>query len=125
MKTNQRKTEFFSFRPPEPMQLLRSIQGIFPQFGEEEDVVEDVRDAGDIGLHCVMGHFVDFFVENHSQFTDRQLASLGELLNEAVAVNDNLENAVATCMLEHLRQINGYKALSPYLSQTAKDKTKP
>jgi hypothetical protein len=106
------------------MQLLASLKGIFPQFGQE-DVVEDVKGADDTGLHCVMRHFTYYFGANHTRFSERQLTALGKLLDEAVKVDDKLENAVATCMLEHLRQINAYKALSPYLSKKAKERTQP
>ena len=118
------RADFFPVRPPEPIQLLRSLKGIFPQFGDEE-VVADLQGAFGTGLHCVMRHFTDYFSETHSQSTERQLSALGRLLDDAVTVDDNLENAVATCLLEHLRQINAYKLLSPYLSQRAKEKTIP
>jgi hypothetical protein len=72
-----------------------------------------------------MHNFTQCFGADHQEFSERQLTSLGQLLDEAVMVDDQLENAVSTCMLEHLRQINGYKALSPYLSKTAKEKTIP
>ncbi|HTA79548.1 MAG TPA: hypothetical protein VK720_08370 [Terracidiphilus sp.] len=117
-------TAFFPARPPGAMQLLAALKEIFPQFGQG-DVVEDVKDADDTGLHCVMRHFTEYFGANHPQFSERQLTALARLLDEAVMVNDDLENAVATCMLEHLHQINGCRALSPYLSQKAKEQTKP
>jgi len=119
------KSGYFPLRPPEPMELLASLTGIFPQFGQE-DVVEDVTDSpAGVGLPCVMHNFTQYFGADHQEFSERQLTSLGQLLDEAVMVDDQLENAVSTCMLEHLRQINGYKALSPYLSKTAKEKTIP
>jgi hypothetical protein len=118
------KDGFFPVRPPEPMQLLASLSDIFPQFGQE-DLAEDVAEAGKIGLHCAMRNFTDYFSENHREFSEHQLASLGRLLNEAVTVDDNLENAVSTCMLEHLHQINGYEILSPYLSRKARERTRP
>jgi hypothetical protein len=35
-----------------------------------------------------------------------QLSGLASLVNQAVATTDGLENAVGTCFLEHLRQID-------------------
>jgi hypothetical protein len=46
-----------------------------------------------------------------------QLLGLAELVSQSVAITDNLENAVGTCFLEHLRQIDRqghlWKCLSP------------
>ncbi len=67
--------------------------------------------------------FAEYFGAEGGAASERQLQALGGLINEAVAVDDELENAVSTCMLEHLRQIKAYKILSPYLSPKAKQKT--
>ncbi len=119
------KRGFFASRPPEPMELLASLTSIFPQFGNQ-DIVEDVAGSPvGIGLHCVMHHFTCYFGADLQEFSESQLASLGRLLDEAVMVDDQLENAVSTCLLEHLRQISAYTAISPYLSKRAKEKTIP
>ncbi len=119
------KRGFFASRPPKPMELLASLTGIFPQFGNQ-DIVVDVADSPvGIGLHCVMHHFTCYFGADLQKFSARQLTSLGQLLDEAVLVDDQLENAVSTCLLEHLRQISAYRALSPYLSKRAREKTLP
>jgi hypothetical protein len=67
--------------------------------------------------------FAEYFGVARDTLSERQLRNLGRLLNEAVAVDDDLENAVSTCFLEHLRQTGSYKSLAPFLSKQAKDKT--
>lgn len=111
----QSKRDRFPSRPPEPEQLLASIKAIFPEFGKGL-VAQD-------SLHSVMQHFAVYFGTNKNDFSERQIRLLGSLIDEAVAAEDVLENAVSTCLLEHLRQIDGYKTLSPYLSKKAKERT--
>lgn len=94
---------------------------IFSEFGSE-NVLHDVE-TSDYGLHSVMRCFTEYFGAEGSTTSERQLQALGGLIDEAVAVDDQLENAVSTCMLEHLRQIKAYKILSPYLSRKAKQRT--
>src|SRR5439155_2408023 len=55
--------------------------------------------------------------------SDRQVRQLAELINQAVEAPDELENAVSTCFLEHLRQVRTYKVLAPHLSTQAKRRT--
>lgn len=115
----------FPDRPPAPEQLLAALQTIFPTFesqGLREDLQDDLLPLSG-KLHCIVRDFMDFFSSAQDEASEHQLKSLGSLINEAVAMDDVLENAVSTCMLEHLRQIEAYKALSPYLSPKAKERT--
>jgi hypothetical protein len=111
----------FAERPPTPQELSASLEAIFPEFGSE-DLLQDA-DTSNYGLHTVMRHFTEYFGTEGSTASERQLRALGGLIDEAVAVDDQLENAVSTCMLEHLRQIKAYKTLSPFLSSKAKQRT--
>jgi hypothetical protein len=52
-------------------------------------------------------------------------AALGEWVNQAVSVDDALENAVSTSFLEHARQVGIDRVLGPYLNSKAKDKSHP
>jgi hypothetical protein len=120
------KLDRFKIRPLEPKQLFGTLQVIFPQFGQSDDnIPEEMAEAEGAGhgLHYVMHLFTEWFGANRGGISDRQYRALGHLLNAAVTVDDDLENAVSTCLLEHLRQINGYRAISPYLSKKAKQKT--
>ena len=115
----------FPDRPPAAEKILAALQTIFPTF-EAQDLHEDLHDdllppSGE--LHCILRHFMDFFSSAQNEASEHQLNALGHLINEAVAMDDVLENAVSTSMLEHLRQIEAYKALSPYLSPKAKERT--
>jgi hypothetical protein len=122
---------YFQTRPPSAHELLSQLQAIFPEFGEE--VLEDFelrKEAGiledpekPVGLHAVMMHFsCHGWPADDPELANRQLKALGELLSEAVAVDDLFENAVSTCLLEHLGQIERYWMLAPYLSPLAKRK---
>lgn len=96
-----------------PAGLLSALQDLFPDFGDEE-LLEEVR-SGDANLHTVMSDFSSSF--NASSAEQSQLAGLASLISQCVAIPDRLENAVGTCFLEHLRQIDGgaflWKCLSP------------
>lgn len=96
------------------------MEAIFPEFGS--DVRDDLH-TSNYGLHAVMHRFTEYFGTVVSTASEKQLRALGGLIDEGVAVDDELENAVSTCMLEHLRQIKAYKTLSPYFSRKAKDRT--
>ena len=63
------------------------------------------------------------FSKNHSSFTERQLRRFGDWISEAVSVDSDLENAVSTCFLEHMRQVKINRVLAPYLSPVAKVKS--
>ena len=107
-------------RPTTAKELWILLTEIFPGFSadcEEEEIQPDTT------LHFVMADFTPYFSGNRDTFSESQLKQLGDFINDAVAVDDNLENAVCTCFLEHLHQVRSYKILAPYLSRHAKDKT--
>jgi hypothetical protein len=101
--------------------LFAALREICPQFGDPE-IVEEVR-VSKHGFHCVMYHFTEYLGESINALSEQQRSALGDLINESVSVDDDLENAVSTCLLEHLHQIDCLIALSPYLSTTAKQRT--
>ena len=113
-------------RPVTARQLWSELVRVFPDFVEEHtaaDLEESERD-GTPTLHSVMIPFMQFFGGVQRTLSAKQLKELSTLLNDAVELDDDLENAVSTCFLEHLRQIGGYKALAPFLSKRAKEKTR-
>lgn len=69
-----------------------------------------------------MLRFRPYFGGKQDSLSDAQLKAFGSFVNEAVAVDDDLENAVSTCFLEDLSH-RGYKVLKPHLSALAKRKT--
>jgi len=107
-------------RPQTAKELWTVLTEMFPGFSahcEEEEIQPETT------FHFVMSDFTTYFGINGDTFSESQLRKLGQFINNVVAVDDNLENAVATCFLEHLRQVSSYKILAPFLSRQAKDKT--
>jgi hypothetical protein len=104
------------------MELWGLLSGIFPGFAEE---CSEEKFPGDATLHFVMREFLPHFSGNREDHSKRQVEALAQIINEAVTLDDDLENAVSTCFLEHLHQVGSYKALAPFLSRAAKDKTHP
>jgi len=107
-------------RPQTAMELWTLFTEIFPDFSSYCEVEEIEPDTT---LHFVMMDFTSYFGSYCDKFSESQLRKVGNFINDAVAVDDKLENAVSTCLLEHLRQIRSYKILAPFLSRRAKDKT--
>jgi hypothetical protein len=112
-------------RASTPKELWEMLLAVFPGFIQDCSA-EDFREAensGEATLHMVMREFCSHFSCRQEQFSVKQLRALGDIVNDAVTINDDLENAMATCFLEHLHQIRGYKSLAPYLSSVTKAKT--
>lgn len=113
-----------------PQETLSQLLELFPSFGEWW---KDERAPPEDGLvdgvyyqwshHAVMSQFLVYFGSNCDSFSDTQLRGLGAFLNSAVEANDKLENAVATCFLEHMHQVSVDRLLAPYLSLRAKLKS--
>jgi hypothetical protein len=104
-----------------PKQLLAELVAIFPNF--QDYALDDETSIDSLTVHSVMFLFTDFFPGAYSTCSDRQLIKFGSWLNEAVQVDDELENAVSTCFLEHTRQIGVATLLAPHLSKLAKQKS--
>ena len=105
--------------PATPRELWGRLTRIFPAFAEtlsDPDLEEDSAST----YHSVMQPFTVYFGAHHSGCSQSQLAQLASLINAAVERADDLENAVATCFLEHLRQLRAEKAMARLLSSAAK-----
>jgi len=100
-----------------PQELREWLVTVFPSFQKEWDEEEDCH-----SLHQVFMLFAPYFGSNAQAFTEIQLTALGDLINRAVRNDDDLENAISTCFLEHLHQVNPDKVMSPHLSNQAKRK---
>lgn len=85
-----------------PTGLLAALQGIFPDFGDGE-LAERIL-AEDATVHTVMFEFAGSFRAGSQ--SSSQLNRLASLLTLCITETDALENAVGTCFLEHLRQID-------------------
>lgn len=71
-------------------------------------------------FHRVLREFTYSFGKAARSLTAAELRQIGDLVNESVVRSDDLENAVATCFLEHLHQIQARDVLWPYLSKKAR-----
>lgn len=114
--------------PRRPQDTLRELCALFPEFEtwwNEEEIEDGLVDGvhRELTHHHLMMEFLDFFGKRHGSFTEKQLRSLGEWVNRAVSVGDDLENAVSTCFLEHSHQARIDRVLAPYLSRQAKGKS--
>jgi hypothetical protein len=115
-----------------PQETLHQLCAIFPAFeaswAEEKAPPEDGLVEGvyyEWSHHAVLRKFLEYFAMNHGSFSAKQLRVFGAWVNRAVSVNDDLENAVSTCFLEHARQVGIDRVLGPYLLSRAKDKSHP
>jgi hypothetical protein len=115
-----------STHPNSPEELLRALFSIFPNFrtmysAPQNDVGSSVEPVAT--YHSIMAEFTPTFVAQ--RVAAAQLAKFGELVNFAVSQGGALENAFATCFLEHLVQIGAEDILGPYLSREALEKSHP
>ena len=114
-----------------PQETLRQLCDLFPDFQKQWEEEEAPQEDGLVdGVyyewthHAVLRQFLESFAEHHNSFTEAQLRGLGDWFNNAVIQEDEIENAVVTCFLEHIRQVRIDRALAPYLSPTAKQKAR-
>ena len=110
-------------RPQTAKELWQLLTTIFPGFATDCPEGELEGLDPDTSLHSLMRDFRSYFGGRLATFSERQIKALADFLNEAVAIDGNLENAVATCFLESLNPARSYQALAPFLSRQAKDKT--
>lgn len=104
--------------PGSPEQLLEELFAIFPQYraGYAGPIHDDAPT-----FHSVLLGFSSFPLASPSE---PQLRDFGALVSAAVVAGGSLGNAFETCLLEHLHQIRAERALRPYLSKTARERTK-
>jgi hypothetical protein len=100
-----------------PDELRNLLEQIFPNFSHEWEDDEQSE-----SLHHVMFVFTPFFGGQAGHAQPKQLEQLAKFINRSVQNDDKLENAISTCFLEHLHQINAERLLKPYLTDTAKRK---
>ena len=104
-------------------EVLEFLVAVSPSFKEWWSEGEHTSD--DKTSHRIMSEFAQYFAQSHKSFNEKQLQKLGSWISEAVTRNDDLENAICTCFLEHSRQLGVNRVLAPYLSRVAKDKSHP
>jgi hypothetical protein len=96
--------------------LLADLVQIFPEFAswwEEECEAEEVFHS--CSLHSVYMSLLPFL--GHAKPTQQQWKLLAAHLSKEVVAGGDRENAVATCVLEHLHQVKLDKILFPLLGK--------
>ena len=91
-----------------------------PLFATEWAEEHADKEEWPLTFHRVMSTFTYAFGVARDSLSAPQIENVGNLVNDCVAIDDDLENAVSTCFLEHLHQIDSLKALWPYLSPRAR-----
>lgn len=90
---------------------------IFPSYAEQLAEDEKYDEEWGYTLHSLFRDFIYYFSKNIDGFSEKQLNKFAAFVNEAVEKDDDLENAISTCFLEHLYQVNIVKPLKPLLSK--------
>ena len=109
--------------PGSRRELLATLCAIFPAFEAQwQAEAEDDPFPGD-SLHGVYQSFLPWV--SGADVSQEQLQELAVHINDAVAAGGDCENAVATCVLEHLDQVGMRKALRPLLSAESRERMRP
>jgi hypothetical protein len=103
-----------------PAQLVHSLIMIFPEFTKEWDKGESYGCDRDYNFHTVLLAFAPVSHAILSGAAPGQIKKFCELINLMVEIPGEIENAVATCFLEHASQVGVHKIIEPYLSKKAK-----
>jgi len=104
--------------PQSPEELLERLFTIFPQYRERYNgPIHDDEPT----FHSVLIGFGWFPLATCSE---AELRDFGTLASAAVEHGGALGNAFETCVLEHLHQRRAERALRPFLSRTARERTK-
>lgn len=101
-----------------PKELLDQLILLFPEFKDEWDDENAYIDVnGEFSLHSIYMTFLPFLTANIGKIHHGQIQQFAALINEAVDAGGDSENAVSTCILEHLGQVKLYSILKPLLSE--------
>ena len=114
--------------PRDPAAALRQLCHIsvaFERWWNDEETEDRLVDGvhTDLTNHRLLMEFFDFFANTHRSFTEAQLRSLGAWLNEAIAIDDDLGDAVLSCFLQNCRDQHLDHSWAPYLSARARAKS--
>ncbi|WP_408951889.1 hypothetical protein [Lysobacter sp. Hz 25] len=100
--------------------LLASFFRIFPGFQDHWHLDREDEEWPSTSLHSVYLSFLPYVsAANPSQ---KQLKHLAVLVDRAVSMGGDSENAVSTCFLEHLGQTGLLRALRPLLNPEARSR---
>jgi uncharacterized protein YbgA (DUF1722 family) len=100
--------------PQSPEDLLEQLFTTFPEY--RASYTGPIHDEAP-SFHSVLIDFSTSFKWLADASSEKQLRSLGQLVNAAVEAGGVLGNAFDTCLLEHLHQIGALRVFRPYLSK--------
>jgi len=108
--------------PESPAELLEELFTLFPDYkASYSGPIHDEPPS----FHSVLIDFSTDFGRLVDGASEKQLRSFAHLVNVAVERGGALENALSTCLLEHLHQIRALSAFRPDLVKLARaDATK-
>ncbi|MDI9240506.1 hypothetical protein QLQ15_16500 [Lysobacter sp. LF1] len=99
-------------------ELVERLCAIFPAFRSEWQLDQEDATWPSESLHSVYQSFLPFV--SGAKPSVQQLRCLAGLIDGEVARGGDAENAVATCLLEHLGQVGMLPALRPLLGSEAR-----
>jgi hypothetical protein len=99
-------------------QLVARLAAITPSFREEWESLMAEDPCSNGSLHAVYIAFWPYM--NPERLSRQQLTAVAKLFNEEVAAGGDRENAVATCILEHLERGPATKELRRLLAPATK-----
>ena len=97
---------------------MEELFGIFPQCRDSYQPIHDEPAS----FHSALIAFSPLVTAALNNCSKADLLRFAELVNSAVESGGVLENAFATCLLEHLGQLGASNTLRPYLSRLAREK---
>ncbi|MGO4703984.1 hypothetical protein [Dyella sp. 2RAB6] len=98
--------------------LLHDLASIFPEFAAYWQAEIRGDECPTSSLHGVYMSFLPFLTRAHP--TPRQWQLAADHFSEAITAGGDRENAVSTCILEHLHQMRLDRVLRPLLSKEAR-----
>ena len=101
-------------------ELLTSLFVIFPSFQAEWLADREGEEWPNTSLHSVYLSFLPYVSGTNA--SPEQVKRLAALINGAVSAGGDSENAVSTCFLEHLGQVDMLRPLRPLLSPEARSR---
>ena len=99
-------------------QLIKDLDDVLPEFSIHWAGEIEGEEFPSQSLHAVYMALVPFLASTIP--TSSQWQSLADLFSREVAAGGDRQNAVDTCVLEHLHQIKLNKIIRPLLSPSAK-----
>jgi hypothetical protein len=111
--------------PSSPAELKEQLCRLVPTFASDWEDPNPLEEETPDTFHSVMREFTYSFGKAAHALPEARLKELGSLVDASVEHPGTLENAMATCFLEHLHQVKALKVLWPHLSQRARAECHP